>query len=179
MAIPAMLDIEEAKYHKNNPYRTRTQQLLCIVLLPAAATVTTDVWFQSAILSTTFGYDLVLAITNVSGAFLDGFFSAWDFGSAVPSGAKTEALHLIADDIRSYFLATYTSWSGMVSVAASLAHVKSSVFTGMLYILLSILCAFVAHGKFICMKCRNQILNMMYCSTNLHELLLLYQRLGK
>jgi len=34
----------------------------------------------------------------------------------------------------------------MVSVAASLAHVKSSVSIGILYIILSIVCAFVAHG---------------------------------
>lgn len=148
MAIPAMLDGEEAKYHKkSSTYRTRAQSLLCIILLPAAATVTTDVWFQSAILSSAFGYDLVLAITNVSGAFFDGFFSAWeDSGSAVPSGAKTEALHLIADDMRAFYLSTYTSWAGMVSVAASLAHAKSSVLFGFIYILMSILCAFMAHG---------------------------------
>ena len=34
----------------------------------------------------------------------------------------------------------------MVSVAASLAHAKSSVSIGILYIILSIVCAFVAHG---------------------------------
>ena len=29
------------------------------------------------------GYDLVLAITNVSGAFIDGFYSAWEDDVAV------------------------------------------------------------------------------------------------
>eukprot|EP00584_Thalassiosira_punctigera_P015568 CAMPEP_0172549490 /NCGR_PEP_ID=MMETSP1067-20121228/18562_1 /TAXON_ID=265564 ORGANISM="Thalassiosira punctigera, Strain Tpunct2005C2" /NCGR_SAMPLE_ID=MMETSP1067 /ASSEMBLY_ACC=CAM_ASM_000444 /LENGTH=375 /DNA_ID=CAMNT_0013336881 /DNA_START=112 /DNA_END=1239 /DNA_ORIENTATION=- len=148
MAIPAMLDGQEAKYSKkSSTYRTRTQTLLCVILLPAAATVTTDVWFQSAILSSTFfGYDLVLACTNVSGAFLDGFFSDWESGSAIPSGAKTEALYLIANDMRAFYLSTYTSWAGMVGVAASMAHGRSSVLVGFMYILLSILCAFVAHG---------------------------------
>ena len=149
MAIPALLN-GEAKYNKkSSTYRTRTQSLLCIILLPAAATVTTDVWFQSAILSSASGYDLILAITNVSGAFFDGFFSDWESGSAVPSGAKTEALHLIADDMRAFYLSTYTSWAGMVGVAASMAHARSSALVGIMYILLSILCAFVAHGELL------------------------------
>lgn len=142
-----MLD-GETKYHKKSSlYRTRTQTFLCATVLPAAATVTTDVWFESAILLSSFGYELVLAITNVSGAFLDGFFLAWEDGSAVPNGAGTEALHLIAHDMRTFYLSTYTSWSGMVGVAASLAHAKASVLIGLGYIPLSILCAFVAHGK--------------------------------
>ena len=42
MAIPAMLDGGEAKYTKRSSvYRTRAQYLW-IILLPAAATVTTD-----------------------------------------------------------------------------------------------------------------------------------------
>ena len=152
MAIPVMLDGDSnhisSKYTKrSSAYRTRAQYLLSILLLPAAATVTTDVWFQSATVSSAFGYDLVLAVTNVSGAFLDGFFAAWEYGVAVPSGAKTEALHMIADDMRAFYLSTYTSWAGMVSVAASLAHARSSPLVGIVYILLSILCAFVAHGE--------------------------------
>lgn len=151
MAIIASLDgEEEAKYtKKSSTYRTRAQSLLCIILLPTAATVTTDVWFQSAILSSAFGYDLVLAFTNVSGAFFDGFLSAWETGRAVPSGARTEALHLLSDDMRALFLSTYTSWAGLVSVAASLAHAKSSVSVGIVYMLLSIICAFVAHGELL------------------------------
>eukprot|EP00581_Thalassiosira_minuscula_P014627 CAMPEP_0183716394 /NCGR_PEP_ID=MMETSP0737-20130205/10336_1 /TAXON_ID=385413 /ORGANISM="Thalassiosira miniscula, Strain CCMP1093" /LENGTH=383 /DNA_ID=CAMNT_0025945663 /DNA_START=111 /DNA_END=1262 /DNA_ORIENTATION=+ len=150
MAIPVRLDSsnEEEKYYKKSstPYRSRTQSLLLILLLPAAATVTTDVWFQSATLSPAFGYDLVLAITNVTGAFFDGFFSDWESGSAVPSGAVTEALHLIAGDMRTFYFDTYTSWAGMVGVAAAMAHARSSAMVGIMYILLSILCAFVAHG---------------------------------
>lgn len=150
MAIPVVLESDdEEKYNnrKKTSYRKRRQSLLCILLLPAAATVTTDVWFESAILLSSFGYELVLAITNVSGAFIDGFFSAWDSGSAIPSGYKTEALALIANDMKAFYLSTYTSWAGMVGVAASLAHVKSSVSVGIIYILLSILCAFMAHGE--------------------------------
>jgi len=145
-----MLDGDDnEKYHhrkKTTTYRNQIQSLICIIILPVAATVTTDVWYESAILLSSFGYELVLAITNVSGAFLDGFFSAFESGSIIPSDYKTEALHLIAYDMRAYSLSTYTSWSGMVGVAASLAHVKSSVSIGILYIILSIVCAFVAHG---------------------------------
>ena len=28
----------------------------------------------------------------------DGFYSAWEDGAAVPIGAKTEALHMVAED---------------------------------------------------------------------------------
>ena len=148
-AAGAMLD-GEAKYNKkSSTYRTRAQSLLFIILLPIAATVTTDVWFQSAIFSSAFGYDLVLAFTNVSGAFFDGFLSAWESGSAVPSGAKTEALNLLADDVRAFYLSTYTSWAGLVGVAASLAHAKSSISIGIIYIIMSLVCAFVAHGEFL------------------------------
>jgi len=159
VTIPMLLDDDgdedenEAKYHKkSSAYRTRLPSLLFVLLLPAAATVTTDVWFASladAILASNFflGYDLVLAITNVSGAFFDGFFSAWEDGAAVPSGAGTEALHMVADVMRAFYLSTYTSWAGMVGVAASLAHARGSFGVGIMYILLSILCAFVAHGE--------------------------------
>ena len=161
MAIPSMLDGEVKYNKKSSPYRTRTQSLLLIILLPVAATVTTDVWYRSAILSSAFSYDLVLAITNVSGAFLDGFFSAWESGSAVPSGARTEALHMISVDIRTFYLSTYTSWAGMVSVAASLAHAKASFLVGLIYIILSILCAFVAHGEYLLLF-KNHFLVLLY-----------------
>jgi len=115
--LAGMLDSDDnEKYHhhrkKSTTYRNQIQSLVCITLLPVAATVTTDVWYESAILLSSFGYELVLAITNVSGAFLDGFFSAFESGSIIPSDAKTEALHLIAYDMRAYSLSTYTSWSG-------------------------------------------------------------------
>ncbi|KAL7544237.1 hypothetical protein ACHAWF_011416 [Thalassiosira exigua] len=117
------------------------------LIFPAAATVTTDVWFQAPVVTSRLGYDSVLAATNVSGAFWDGFLSAWGAGGvgAIPSGPTTEALRLVADDVRTYHLSTYTSWAGMVNVAASIAHAKSSVTLGMAYVLLSVACAFVAH----------------------------------
>ncbi|EED91961.1 predicted protein [Thalassiosira pseudonana CCMP1335] len=107
----------ESKYIKRNVH--------------SAATVTTDVWLHSSSISSFVGYDLVLALINVTGAFCDGFFSAWETGAAMPSGAKTEALHLIADDMRTYYLSTYTSWAGMVGVAASMAHLRSSALMGL------------------------------------------------
>ncbi|KAL7442546.1 hypothetical protein ACHAXM_008442 [Skeletonema potamos] len=142
IAIP-VLD-GHAKYtKKSHIYRTPAQRIW-VVLLPAAATCTTDVWFQTAILSSAIGYDFVLAIANVSGAFLDGFFAEWESGGAVPNGSITEAFHLISEDMRASFLSTYTSWAGMVGVAASVAHSRSSFLIGLGYIIVSILCAFVA-----------------------------------
>ena len=142
LAIP-VLD-GDAKYtKKSHIYRTPAQRIWA-VLLPAAATCTTDVWFQTAILSSTIGYDFVLAFANVSGAFLDGFFAEWEAGGVVPNGSKSEALHLISSDMRTTFLSTYTSWAGMVGVAASIAHSRSSFLIGFGYIIVSILCAFVA-----------------------------------
>ena len=138
----------EAKYtKKSHQYRTFSQQLGVLVLLPATATVTTDVWFQTLIVDETrFGYDFALALTNISGAFLDGFFSSWEDGTAVPHGPGTEALNLIAHDMRALCLSTYTSWAGMVGVSATLAYARDSVLVGIVYILLSVLFAFVAHG---------------------------------
>lgn len=143
LAIP-VLD-GDAKYtKKSHIYRTPAQRIW-LLLLPAAATCTTDVFFQTAILSySAIGYDFVLAVANVSGAFLDGFFAEWESGGAVPNGSKTEALHLISEDMRASFLSTYTSWAGMVGVAASIAHSRSSFLIGLGYIIVSVLCAFVA-----------------------------------
>ncbi len=130
----------------------RTRSIVSAALFPAAATVTTDVWYQNAFASPTLsrlavGYDVVLAMTNVSGAFLDGFFQAWETGAAVPVGAGTEALRASACDIRAYYLSTYTSWAGMVGVAASLANASSSASVGAAYIVVSTLLAFAAHGR--------------------------------
>jgi len=77
---------------------------------------------------------------------MDGFFSAWESGETLPSGPKTEALHLVASDVRSFYLSAYTSWAGMLGEAASIAYAKESVFLGIVYILMSIFCAFIAHG---------------------------------
>lgn len=133
----------------------RTRYFLWALLFPAAATVTTDVWIQTATLSSNFNYNLVLAVINVSGAFLDGFFSAFESGDAIAGGPKTEALHLIAEEVRTFGLSTYTSWAGMVSVASSIGYTRSNVLVGLAYILMSIGCGCVAHGKFV--RC-NQVL---------------------
>jgi hypothetical protein len=140
------------KYTKRTPPRraatARTRSFLWTLLFPAVATVTTDVWLRADLISSRLSYDLTLAIINVSGAFLDGFFSAFESGDAVPSGPKTEALHLVAGDIKTFGLSAYTSWAGMVSVAASMGFVRSNVALGLIYILLCIGCGFVAHGKY-------------------------------
>ena len=133
----------------------RTRSIVYAALFPAAATVTTDVWYQNAFISSSstssrlpaVGYDVVLALTNVSGAFLDGFFQAWETGVAVPVGAGTEALRASSTDVRAYYLSTYTSWAGMVGVAASLANARSSASVGAAYIVVSTLLAFAAHGR--------------------------------
>ena len=141
-----MLD-GEFKYVKKTLRTARTRSFVWTLLFPAAATVTTDVWFHTARVASNFSYDLTLAITNVSGAFLDGFFSAFESGDAVPIGPKTEALHLVAEEARTFGLSTYTSWAGMVNVAASMGIARSNFAVGLVYILMCIGCGFVAHGE--------------------------------
>jgi len=98
-------------------------------------------------LPTYYTIEIECRLVAIQKYLLDGFFQAWETGVAVPIGAGTEALRVVADDFRSYYLSTYTSWAGMVGVAASLANARSSVSVGMAYIVISILMAFVAHGK--------------------------------
>lgn len=125
---------------------SQTRSFLLALLFPAAATVTTDVWIHTFTLSSNFNYNVVLAIINVSGAFLDGFFSAFESGDAVPIGPKTEALHVVAIEMRTFGLSTYTSWAGMISVAASMGFARSNVLVGLVYILMCIGCGCAAHG---------------------------------
>jgi hypothetical protein len=125
----------------------RTRSLLWTFIFPAAATVTTDVWIHSFTLSSGYSYNLILAMINVSGAFLDGFFSAFESGDAIPNGPKTEALHLVSGEMRTFGLSTYTSWSGMVGVAAGMGFASSNALVGLVYILLCIGCGCIAHGE--------------------------------
>lgn len=108
--------------------------------------MTTDVWIHAITISSNFNYNFVLAIINVSGAFLDGFFSAFEIGDAIPNGPKTEALHIISGEMRTYGLSTYTSWAEMVSIAARMGFARSNALVGLVYILMSIGCGCVAHG---------------------------------
>lgn len=131
-----------------------TRSLLFSILLPIAATVTTDVWFDYYLMSSSssssfalsLDYDIVLLLTNVSGAFIDGFLQAYETGVVLPMGATTEAIRLVSEDFRLYYISTYTSWSGMVNVAATLAIARSTIIGGILYIITSIILAFIAHG---------------------------------
>ena len=90
-----------------------------IILLPAAAECTASVYYPSISLG---GLDLQLAVLNVSGALLEGFFAAWESGAAVATGPLGDLFAFTADDVRGSFLSTYTSWAGMVGFAASLAQ---------------------------------------------------------
>ena len=122
---------------------TRVHSYLWIFLLPAAAECTASVWFPSI----SYGrLDLQLAVLNVSGALLEGFFAAWEAGTAVPSGPISELLAFIADDMRGSFLSTYTSWAGMVGFAAALTHSEQSLSAGVAYMAACVLCAFFAHA---------------------------------
>ena len=64
--------------------------------------------------SSALDYDVVLVMTDISGAFIDGLLQAWETGVASPP-------RIVSDDFRVYYKSTYTSWSGMVNVAATLA----------------------------------------------------------
>jgi hypothetical protein len=132
-----------------------TRSVLFAILLPIAATVTTDVWFDYILMSSSssiawlssLDYDIVLLLTNVSGAFIDGFLQSYENGVVLPMGATTEAIRLLSTDFRLYYISTYTSWSGMVNVAATLSIARSTgILGGILYIIISILLAFIVHG---------------------------------
>lgn len=134
----------DTKYIKTSRHVLHHPSFLWTLLLPAAATVTTDIWIHTFTLS--FNYNLVLAVVNVSGAFLDGFFSVFETGDVAHNGPKTKAIHLVSMEIRAFGLSTYTSWAGMVNAASSIGFAKSNVFVGLVYILLCIGCGFAAHG---------------------------------
>ena len=144
---------EENGFQLNIVDNAHTRSLLLAILFPTAATVTTDVWFDYYLMSSSsssialsLDYDVVLLLTNVSGAFIDGFLQAYEIGIVLPMGATTEAIRLVAEDFRLYYISTYTSWSGMVNVAATLAIARSTIIGGILYIITSIILAFIAHG---------------------------------
>ena len=94
-----------------------TRSVLFAILLPIAATVTTDVWFDYILMSSSssiawlssLDYDIVLLLTNVSGAFIDGFLQSYENGVVLPMGATTEAIRLLSTDFRLYYISTYTS----------------------------------------------------------------------
>jgi len=144
---------EDNGFQLNIVDNAHTRSLLFAILFPIAATVTTDVWFDYYLMSSSsssialsLDYDVVLLLTNVSGAFIDGFLQAYETGVVLPMGATTEAVRLVAEDFRLYYISTYTSWSGMVNVAATLAIARSTIIGGILYIITSIILAFIAHG---------------------------------
>lgn len=142
---------------KGSSYRTavglvadRARSYIWIILLPAAAECTASVWFPALALGK---LDLQLAALNITGALIEGFFAAWEQGAAVARGPIGDACSWLADDMRGSFLSTYTSWAGMVGFAAALAHTEQSLSAGFAYMLLCVLCAFVAHaiGRFLAM----------------------------
>ena len=113
-----------------------------MIVLPAAAECTSSVWFPEVVL---FGLDLQLVALNVTGSLLEGFFAAWDTGVVRRPGMLGALLPWIASDVRGSFLSTYTSWAGMIAVAAAMAS-RGSLLTGLLYILGSVACGLVGNA---------------------------------
>ena len=142
--------MSSASDHKPSSYRSaigvvvhRVRSLAWIVLLPAAAECTASVWFPSVSL---YGLDLQLALLNVTGALMEGFFAAWEGGAAVATGPVGRALEYLSTDMRGSFLSTYTSWAGMIGFAAALSHESGSLSSGLLYMFGCVACGVVAHA---------------------------------
>jgi len=108
-------------------------------LLPAAAVMTTDVWFTE-------NKHLQLISLNVTGAMMDGFFAIWESKTFDSHSPITTLMHRLADVIRAFFLSTYTSWAGMVTFAATLSTRKGSIGWGFWYIIVSVVLGFLANG---------------------------------
>ena len=121
----------------------RAKSYVWVILLPAAAECTASVWFPDLSYG---GLDLQLAALNISGALMEGFFAAWESGTAVARGPIGDVCSWIADDMRGSFLSTYTSWAGMVGFAAAITHNYGSLWVGFAYMIGCIICGFFAHG---------------------------------
>ena len=95
------------------------EKLAWTLVMPALAECVASVWLEDDwfMLRT---HDLKLVFLNASGALLEGLFSAWEGGRALPPrGTLGKVLLSLADPMRGGFIAAYTSWAGMVSFAAS------------------------------------------------------------
>jgi len=132
----------ESEYRTNLGILRKRKDGLSIVwwfLLPAAAVTTTDVWFTE-------DKNLQLIFLNITGAMMDGFFATWESKTIVPHSPITALIKRLADVIRAFFLSTYTSWAGMVTFAATLSYQRGSIGWGVLYIIVSVVLGFLAHG---------------------------------
>ena len=84
-----------------------TETLVWLLALPAAAECIASVWVPDWSLG---GVDAKLLFLNVSGAMLEGLFSAWDGGRAAPPpGAVGTGIASLSGVMRGAFIAAYTS----------------------------------------------------------------------
>lgn len=119
--------------------RDKSNSVAWWFVLPAAAVVTTDVWFTE---NETFQ----LIMLNITGAMMEGFFATWESGNIAAHSVSTAVIENLADNFRAFFLSTYTSWAGMIGFAATIANTKGSIAWGLLYMIASIILGFLAHG---------------------------------
>ena len=118
-----------------------TETLAWLLTLPAAAECFASVWLPDWSLG---GVDVQLLFLNVSGAMLEGMFSAWEGGRAnAPPGAVGAGVASMSGVMRSAFIAAYTSWAGMVTFAAGGTETLAGAFA---YLSVTTVLGVVAHA---------------------------------
>ena len=119
------------------------EKLAWTLVMPAFAECVASVWLQDGwfMLRT---HDVKLIFLNASGALLEGLFSAWDGGRALPPrGTLGKVLLSLAGPMRGGFIAAYTSWAGMVGFAAS----QGESFIGcLIYLAVTTVVGLLAYG---------------------------------
>ena len=119
------------------------EKLAWTLVMPALAECVASVWLEDDwfMLRT---HDLKLVFLNATGALLEGLFSAWEGGRALPPrGTLGKVLLSLADPMRGGFIAAYTSWAGMVSFAAT----QGESFIGcLIYIAVTSVVGLLAYG---------------------------------
>lgn len=131
------------KEEGTNSYNKVASSLLWWLVWPAAAVITTDVWW---FFNMTENENLHLLSLNVAGAMMEGFFATWESGTIIPHSTYTALMERLADNVRAFFLSTFTSWAGMVGFATTIAYKHGSIVWGLLYMILSVSLGFLAHG---------------------------------
>ena len=119
------------------------EKLAWTLVMPALAECVASVWLEDDwfMLRT---HDVKLVFLNASGALLEGLFSAWEGGRALPPrGTLGKVLLSLADPMRGGFIAAYTSWAGMVSFAAT----QGESFVGcLIYLAVTSVVGLLAYG---------------------------------
>jgi len=120
-----------------------TEAFAWMLILPCVAECIASVWVPAWDFQ---GADIKVALLNVSGAFLEGLFAAWEGGLPPPRGSLSSAVASLSGSVRSSFLAAYTSWAGMACCAGSFAHEHSSLLSGCAYLGASVVLGLMAHA---------------------------------